>query len=286
MLMRILPNAHRPAESTKFQALALSGGGMKGIATMGALLEFQKAGWLDKVHRFAGTSVGAVLAAALALDLDIEDVYKNHVLAYKYTPSYDLSGLDTTFGLDTGKGLVAWIDAVLQKPITFENVRRLHGSTLLVCATNLNTREAVYFGPDTHPTMDVATALKMSCSIPLYFAATPFEGALFVDGALTQNFPFEEASNHGTYKVLGVRLKSVPKPPRFKWTLESFLGALVECTIHKPIDLRTGLVLDLEAGPGTQPMNFKMTSQRMNEVFASGRTQAKEFVHAYLKKVV
>jgi predicted acylesterase/phospholipase RssA len=284
----ILPKYRRNAEgTTRFDAVALSGGGMKGIATIGALLELQEAGWLQGVTRFAGTSVGAVLATMLAIDANLSTVFQKHVLDFTYETSYDISGLDKTFGLDTGEGLEKWIHALLgdASKITFTDVLETYGSTLLICASNLNTKKAMVFGPETHPDMLVAQALRMSCSIPLYFAATTYKGELYVDGALTDNFPIGPASGNGHHRVLGIRLANKPKPPDTKWTLESFIERLADSATTRPIPKEVdAVILEIDPGPGTQPMNFRMSPDRARRVLHSGKTQAKAFIYAHLKK--
>lgn len=261
---------------------------MKGIATLGALVELQKAHWLGACHRFAGTSVGAILAALLATDTNLEQVFRDHILNFKYCPSYDLGSLDKHFGLDTGVGLEKWIDALLGEPTTFAEIQAKYNNTLLICASNLNTRQPVIFGPDTHPDMDVALALRLSCSIPLYFTAKTYDKELYVDGAVTENFPIAAASAQGTYTVLGIRLKSTAKPQSFKWTLESFLGALVECSVMDPAATQPPhtLVLDVDAGPGTSPINFRMSPEAMKRMYDTGKTQARAFIHLVSKKNV
>jgi predicted acylesterase/phospholipase RssA len=268
-----------------FEAVALSGGGMRGIASIGALVELRRAGWLDGARTFAGTSVGAVLAALLAINADLEATFVEHVLNFEYTSSYDLAGLDKTFGLDTGEGLAAWIDRVLRgQRLTFQDIRNVYGATLLVCASNLNTRDAVVFGPDTHPDMDVATALRMSCSIPLYFAAVTYEGELYVDGAITDNMPIGPAGAGGK-RVLGVRLKTRPRPAGAPWTLDGFLGAIVECAVHGPVPpCVDAVVMDVDAGEGSQPASFKMPRRQMQRIYDAGRAQARDFMMTFRKK--
>ena len=258
---------------------------MRGVAMLGALVELQRAGWFVGVERFAGTSVGAVLAALLAIRMDdLENIFKRHVVGYTYNARIDLGSLDRSFGLDTGEGLQQWIDVILREPLTFQDVKTQYGSTLLVCATNLNTKRAVVFGPETHPDMDVGTALRMSCSVPLYFAAKTWRGELYVDGALSDNFPVEAAAGNGC-RVLGVRCKTCPKEADAAWTLDSFLGALVEvATTRETPNGVDAVVLELEVGSGTQPLNFKMGSKELMVLYESGRTQGKGFVTSYTKK--
>lgn len=256
---------------------------MRGVAMLGALAELQRAGWLHGVRRFAGTSVGAVLATVLAIDADVERVFQRHVQNFRYAASIDVGSLDKTFGLDTGDGLRAWIDVVLREPITFAEVKVKHGSTLLVCASNLNTRRSVVFGPDTHPDMDVARALRMSCSVPLYFAATTYENELYVDGAITDNFPVDVAAREGG-RVLGVRIRAQATQPGASWTLERFMGAIVESVTVREVCQKDAVVLELEVGPNTQPLNFRMPPQEIRAMYELGKTQGAQFIVSYAKK--
>ena len=54
---------------------------MRAIATLGALVELRKAGWLDGARTFAGTSVGAVLPTLLAINADLESLVQSHAVA-------------------------------------------------------------------------------------------------------------------------------------------------------------------------------------------------------------
>ena len=273
-----------------FDAVVLSGGGMKGIATIGALVEFKEAGWLRGVTCFAGTSVGAALATMLAINADLQKVYTDHVLNFTYDSTYDLTGLDKTFGIDTGEGLQEWINRLLGEQhvnMTFRDVLETYGSMLLICATNLNTKQPVTFGPETHPHMKVAQALRMSCSIPLYFAATSYEGELYVDGAITDNFPLGPAAEGGgCRRLLGIRITGQPKPPHTPWTLDTFVSGLVDCAVRRPFPQDVeAVVIDIDAGTGTQPMDFRMPPAHVRHTFQSGQQQAREFMYMRAKKV-
>ena len=52
----------------RIETLVLSGGGMKGVASLGAVSALRRAGALRHVKRVVGTSAGALVAAALAVD--------------------------------------------------------------------------------------------------------------------------------------------------------------------------------------------------------------------------
>lgn len=250
---------------------------MRGLAMVGALFELSRAGWLHGIRHFAGTSVGAIIAAGLAIGVQPRTIWSK-VLAFTYTPAIDLTQLDSSFGLDSGAGLDEWIALVLgSQPLTLRDVLERHGSTLLICATNLSTRNVTVFGPKTHPDMSVALALRMSCSVPLYFSAVKHDGDLYVDGALTDNFPIAAAAATNAKKVLGIRVQSTRKTAGHEWTFDQFVGAVVECSLARPIP-PSAVVVDIDAGSKTNPLNFAMKRPERQKLFDIGAAHARLFV--------
>ena len=57
-----------------FKTLILSGGGMKGICTIGAISELNKTGFIDDVDTFVGISIGSLLASYLVFGVDEKDM--------------------------------------------------------------------------------------------------------------------------------------------------------------------------------------------------------------------
>jgi predicted acylesterase/phospholipase RssA len=155
----------------------------------------------------------------------------------------------------------------------------MHGVDLVVCVTNVTQRVPEYMGPDTTPTMEVSTALRMTCTIPLYFSALKHGDNVYVDGAVSDNFPLDWASHrYGATTVAGITFKPRASDPATK--LEDYLGALVECTTrrHDSTDPR---VLELDTG-ARSAFEFNMSQRDMKRLYLTGAKQAK----AWLKKNV
>ncbi len=258
--------------------LVVSGGGLKGVAALGAVSVLRRRGVLRHVKTMVGTSAGALVCAILACGKDPREV-ASRLGPRSFRPNIDLAGLPRSFGLDTGAGLLDFIDEVLGERLTFAQLHRLHGVKLVVCVTNVAKRCPEYLGPDTHPDLDVALALRMSCSVPLYFAAVNLgPEQVYVDGVISDNFPCEWALAQGSRSVLGIRFKSkggsVP-------TLEAYLAALAECAIRQPKSpsaggarLRGVQVLDLDTGT-TAPLNLNAPRRQMRALFTRGTRQTK-----------
>lgn len=256
----------------KPDALVLAGGGVKGVATLGAVHRLQHAGLLKNVRTVVGTSAGALIGALVATRRDLQHAFRV-ICDHGYTPDFDFDRFFKEFGLDSGKSISSLVDALLESHLTFEDVRRLYGMRFVVCVTNLSQRRAEYLGPDTHPDMPLALALRMSCSVPLYFSAVRHEGAWYADGSIVDNFPCAWALDNGAAKVLGISTKAAHTSIR---TFEAFVGALMESAAGSQTCARAD-ILDLEL-PGVSALNFGARQEEMAKLFAMGDQQASVFL--------
>ena len=260
----------------------LAGGGVKGLAGLGAAHALRA--HLRDLDTVVGTSIGAVVGAVVALGLDPASVMA-HASRRAYRPSLDVvGGLLTRYGLDSGEGLERWLGAALgarAAAMTLGEVPGVRGVSLVVVGTDLHTREAVYMGPSTHPDLPLLRALRISCTIPLLYAAVPLGERLLVDGALTDNFALDWAlERFARREVLGVAYRT-PPDHRVE-TFDEFVGAVVGCCVSRRVrDSRSPPVLLLDVGR-ERATNFGIAPERQRALFSSGVRQARSF----LKKVV
>lgn len=277
-------------------ALVISGGGLKGLVALGAVHALRTSGALKDVKTVAGTSSGAIIAAAVALDRKPTKILRE-IMRGPYVPRISLDNIASGFGLDSGAQLTRWIDLVLEpetetgtrtRPetgggetnvrgggVTFAEVRARTGVDLIVCATNLSKREPVYFGPDTTPDMDVATAIKMSCTVPFYFSAMRHEGDVFVDGCLVDNFPLTYVADTLGRQPLGITYADKLEDIR---SIEAYTSAIAACIVKTPqAAAHRVLTLDAPISPiaRTRPAAMKA-------FFKSGVEQA----NCWLKKTL
>lgn len=265
-----------PGPPERVETLVVSGGGMKGVATLGAVVALKRAGSLRHVKRVVGTSAGALVAAALATDRASLKVLET-LADLRYKPDIDLSKLLATFGLDSGRHLDKWISVLLgDTQYTFAQIRERHGMDLVVCATNLTERRPMYFSPDATPDMDVALALRMSCTIPLYFSALSHDGKVYVDGAVSDNFPLPwAAEKYGARRVLGICFQPRASDPGR--SIEEYVGALLECSTRRHYDPDDRRVLYLDTG-ARSAFEFNMSRRNMKKLYCVGARQARQWI--------
>ncbi len=204
------------------------GGGVKGLALVGALLEFERgdanvaiAEWVN----LAGTSAGAIVAAFLALGWTPKrlEALMSEMPYEKFEdwgPGGEVAGglfnLARHHGLAHGEYFRKWLDRELREA-TFKDLKRPPSAgadktgddyRLRMIATDVTNRELLVLpadlvkyrqpggsGPIDPDSFKVADAVRMSMSIPYFFQPVVLDcietnaPSTIVDGGVLSNFP-------------------------------------------------------------------------------------------------
>ena len=204
---------------TIIKNLVMEGGGIRGIAYIGALQVLDSAGQLRQLERVGGTSAGAIQATLLAVG---------------YTPAEILEALQSTsfkqfndgsflaipgavrlkkqMGWYKGEALTKWMEEKIAAKtgnanISFQELfeqRHLYAKlALYITGTDLSWQQLRVFSHETYPNMRIADAVRISASIPFYFRPIWMDDAghcyenndslqrrsLMADGGLLANYP-------------------------------------------------------------------------------------------------
>lgn len=168
--------------------VALSGGGAKAAAHVGAVRALNEAGL--HAERLTGASMGAVIAAGFCAGLSTDDVLDRLVEAgAKGIARRLLAPFGGIFvnGLMRAEPLRHAIEAYLPAT-TFAQL----AMPLTVTAVDLDSGELVLFGHggEDAPLVD---ALMASCALPVFFPAVTVNGRRLADGGLRGVVPLEPA---------------------------------------------------------------------------------------------
>lgn len=180
--------------------LIISGGGLKGLAGLGALTCLTNNDIIFNPEIFAGTSVGAVICFLMNIGYNSRDIYDillqiDFTKLIKYVEPENLL-IDPCFGLSSPEPILQIIYTFMKKKninktITFSQLFDLTKSKLIITGTCINDVSVCYFSVDTYPNMPILKAIRISIGIPFIFRPYSFDNKLWVDGGCMDNFPID-----------------------------------------------------------------------------------------------
>lgn len=215
VILLLLFNLSAPAQQ-QYKNLVLEGGGVRGLAYVGAMQVLDSLGILKNIERVGGTSAGAIQAMMISIGYTPNEVLKAiENIPLKQFNDGSLAGgiyrLPKKFGFYKGDKLTAWIEKLITDKtgntnITFLQQHQLkqekHYKDLYITGTDLSYRCLRVFSYETYPNMKIKDALRISFSIPLYFEPVLMDDNgnvstdkndpklhMMVDGGLLSNYP-------------------------------------------------------------------------------------------------
>ena len=192
----------------------MSGGGMRGLAHIGALEVLQERGLLKAVKEYIGISAGSFCAFAICIGCTLAELRMASALLdfgrmQNINPE-DAFKFMESFGFDTGENMEKLLTVLLKAKgrsptMTFTELDALGGPKLRIFATDLNTCMPKEFSALLTPGAEVRHALRASMSIPIYF--TPVkdaDGHMLVDGGVITSMPFALLSREDRDTTLNI----------------------------------------------------------------------------------
>ncbi|MDP9475686.1 MAG: patatin-like phospholipase family protein [Actinomycetota bacterium] len=318
------PGVEVEGNREKYVDLVFEGGGVKGIALVGAFSVLQERGY--EPQNMAGASAGAIVAALIAAgygagelkeiiaELDY-DRFKDEAIEDRFPMGKTLSILKD-LGIYEGKAFEEWMRGLLETRgvrtfgdlVRREDVDLKYRYKLQVIASDVTERrllvlprDAPKLGIEDPDDIDVAQAVRMSMSIPIFFEPVRFtnrltdEEHLIVDGGMLSNFPvwlFD--AEEPQWPTIGMKLVQSLETPIGEELAEpvpragvkqviGYLRSLVDTMMaahdrlyveQHDFDRRTIGIDTL--GVGTT--EFDLSLERALALYESGRTAAKEFL--------
>jgi NTE family protein len=281
-----------------------SGGGVKGLALIGACQAIEERGL--QLKRVAGTSAGAIIAAFIAAgyksaemkkimaEMDIKELLDSNALIS--LPLIKWFRIYYRLGLYKGAALEGWIEQKLKARgvYTFAD---LPEKSLRVIASDLSNGRLLVLPDDLEKygiapqTFPVARAIRMSASLPYFFEPVKLrslEGtSLLVDGGVLSNFPmwlFDRENIKKPRPVIGVKLSpNYLQRPKKKINNAIELYSALFQTMKDAHDSRyisrkhekNVIFIPTE---GVQTTEFELSDTGKNELFETGKYQGELFL--------
>lgn len=286
--------------------LVCKGGGVKGIALVGALSYFEEKGYIWQ--RVAGTSVGAIIASLVAVGYtsnEIRDIMLN--LDYnkfadkdklQYIPFVGpITSLFFSKGIHSGDYIENFLSEAFEKKGKkyFRDICINGKSRLKVIATDITRHKLITLPDDLieyniNPlNFEIAKAVRMSLSIPFFFEPIALkiqnQTCYIVDGGLLSNFPIWifDVSSKPRWPTFGLNLyNNVQKPSNNPDGFISFLIDVVETSLATSEDIyfKDSDAVRIVNIPtlGINTIDFDISAEQVNILYNSGYLSAKSFL--------
>ena len=289
--------------------LVCKGGGVKGIALVGALLYFEEYGYIWK--KVAGTSVGAIVASLVAVGYTAKEIY-DIMLKIDYREFADKNTLQSIpligppISLFYSKGIHAgdYIENFLSEKFEqngkkyFKDIYENGESKLKVIASDVTRHKLIVLPDDLveyniNPMeFEIAKAVRMSLSIPFFFEPVILNKkgnpSYIVDGGLLSNFPIWifDVSDRPRWPTFGLNLyNNVQNSNSNPHGLISYLMDVIETSLstNEEIYFKDCDCVRIVNIPtlGISTINFDITKEEMTSLFNSGYNSAKSFLETW-----
>lgn len=207
--------------------LALSGGGIRGIAHAGALKALEDNH--IKIDVIGGTSSGALIASLYALGYSPYYIY---ILFKRY--SKDITGINSApiisgignfvknkkvaiTGLKTGNSIEeAYNDLALRKGV--KSIQDIKNMPLVIPAVDVGeAKEYIFTNIIPEDSKDksqyitdisIGKAVRASSSFPAVFCPCEYNKHRFFDGGVLDNIPVSEVKKQGADKIIAINFKA------------------------------------------------------------------------------
>jgi len=310
--------------------LVCEGGGVKGIGLAGAYSTLAEHGF--QPQNVAGTSAGAITAALIAAGYSSSELkelvfsldfrrFEDRGWAARIPAVGDPLSILIEEGVFEGDEFLRWIRGVLaEKGVrTFGDLRTQwddpkYRSRLQVVASDISGRRLLVLPRDAEALgldaddLEVALAVRMSMSIPIFFKPVRIENRqtnhehLIVDGGMLSNFPvwlFDskdgEVPDWPTFGLLLVEpdpkvpiTERIPQPEHGPRGVKG-LAILLSSVVHTMMEAHDRLYVEQAQYARTIPIptlgvgttEFDLPRARAEALFESGRTAAEKFLDTW-----
>jgi predicted acylesterase/phospholipase RssA len=186
-----------------YETIILSGGGTKGLCSLGALQYLQDSKRIEcsSVTRLIGTSIGAIICYFLAIGYSpIELVV--YLCSHGVLESLTINHFEQ---IVSGEGIYDYkiLRDVYEKMTlekmdivpTLNDVYTRFGKELVICTYNFTDRKTEHLSYRTHPELSCMDALRMSSNLPFIFSSFVYGDKEYIDGGVIENFSFSMLSS-------------------------------------------------------------------------------------------
>lgn len=284
----------QPAASSyerRAAALIMKGGGVKGLALVGAILE------LEKYYHFTcyvGTSAGAIAAGLLAAGCTPSELEK--ILRTTKFRRFNDGGLlgrwkNLLFHqfLHPGNEFERWLEQNVAEAhkrrtgnIKLPKLSQLE-RWLTVYAAQEDEGAVVFDSTNSNRDSTLTHAIRCSMSIPIFFRPALHNDRPAFDGGLFSNFPAKRwTTDNPGHDFIGVYLGAEAYPRvRSRWILSQIINTVVQSDDDSFIDANKPKIVVIDPTP-VETTDFNISQAEAEFLILEGKAAALEHLHEHV----
>lgn len=278
------------------KTLCLSGGGINCLSFIGALEYLEKCNYINlkEINNYIGTSGGSILCLFLVLGYSLKEI-KDFIFKFDFNPlnSIDNNNLDNiliNFGINNGDSFIIIFINLIKSKYNIENINfidlyKITKKKLNIIGTNFTKSCEECFNYETTPFMSVIIALRISISIPIFFAPIYYNNNYYIDGGVYNNFGLNYSDINNT---LGICIKFNLKNNNINSIIDVLIGTIniVFNSINdKNINNKSNIIQIINDSINT--VSYSLPYEDKNKLILLGEKYSKIYLYKiYLKKIL
>ena len=258
--------------------LVMSGSGVRLPAFVGALKALEDT---HTIKRVCGTSGGSIVAAFIASGMSLDKI-KDLIFGVNFKQYLDRSIIAWwRYGLCKGNKIEKWLNEQLEEK-EFKDLSM--PCRIITC--DVIKGEVIIFSQETTPNFPVASAVRMSMSIPVLFAYKQYGTRWMVDGGVMDNYAID-TFNDNQRPTIGLKLVSNVKkqaPKSFTGYLLAIFGAMFDASEKAHIgNANWARTICINTGK-ISSIDFNLDDRDKQLLYLTGYMAAKEWMNTNGKK--
>jgi len=269
--------------------LVLSGGGINGFSTLGAIHKLIELEIIRSPDILCGTSSGSITSLLMNIGYSPYDIYEILLIVdFSKLITNNIENIldETCFGLFSPEPIIDIIKLLMKKKnfdpnITFLELYNLTSIKLIVTGTCINDINLYYFSVDHTPDMHVIDAIRISISIPIFFKPHFYDNKYWIDGACINNYPIDLFSDK-LNDVIGINLNENLYNQNFD-DVQTYIYAIIKSILKGQFYYKNNIFNDYTINitcPDNTCNNWDITNDLKKNLFDIGYNTVTEFYNS------
>jgi NTE family protein len=202
---------HENIKIIDVNTLVISGGAMMGFLFLGTIKLLNEYNILKKIKYYYGTSFGGILVTGLNLGWNLEDFTKFSNFPLDIMIDFNIDNFINNYGLIPKINYETLFKKIIKykgfnEDITFLDLYNKTKKELNLVTYNMTKNIIEVLNYKDTPNLKVWEGLYMTSALPIIFPPYEYNGDIYVDGGICENFGINYINKSNINKTIGIKL--------------------------------------------------------------------------------